>query len=216
MKSRRNKHQIQSLVASGTPNGGLVAQEVNNEWCDTTPVHGDQIYLKLTNLEGGPQGENVVKWLDYQVDPADRDGSTFTWSVDPDHMFFMTPSIDPYSSSSANRSYFLMIDRNHEVSKPTWDSWKDTLCKIPNRNQECSGTSNVSNCSIGHRQSKGDYWGVPQTYCETTSGAYTNYDCVNISTDRDTRKSWWGRSPYNSTTNSRRPAFCNAIANVQK
>ena len=52
MKSRRNKRQIQSLVAAGTPRDGLVAQEVNNEWCDTTPVHGDQIYLKLTNLEG--------------------------------------------------------------------------------------------------------------------------------------------------------------------
>ncbi len=167
MKSRRNKRQTQSLVASGTPQGGLVAQEVNNEWCDTTPVHGDQIYLKLTNLEGGPQGENVVKWLDYE-------GSTFTWSVDPQYMFFMTPSIDSYESKG-NRSYFLKMDGKQYVSKNTWISWKDTLCQTPSWNQACSETSNISNCSIGHKQSKGDYWGVPQTYCEAGS-TYTNDD----------------------------------------
>nr|QBK85763.1 MAG: hypothetical protein LCMAC101_03580 [Marseillevirus LCMAC101] len=207
MQVLRNKRNFQSLVSAEIPQGELVAQEVNNEWCDTNQHGGNQIYLKLTNLAGGPQGDSSLKWLDY-FDDESNDVSTLTWSVDPTYNFFITPSKD----TSDNRSFLLMADsKNFDISQNKWNNWKTRLCTTPDDDQRCDSTSNVHNCSIGHRQRDEKYWGTPQSYCLAQTH-YADTDCVHISTDNKKRKSWWGRSPY--TNGKRGPSFCNAVANV--
>jgi hypothetical protein len=205
---RKNKRKMQSLSTAGT-SGQLTAQEVNNEWCDIDGIGGDKIYLKLTNLMGGSQGETALKWLDYSDSQY-----TMTWSTEPTYSWFITPSTQGGDVNSGNRSYLLRADNTKPPSKDTWDQWKSGLCQLPSGGNSCTDTSNTSSCSIGHKQSDHDYWKQPQLYCSASGGKYADDSCVKIDSSAKKSKSWWGRSPY--TNGKRGPSFCNAVADVSQ